>query len=604
MGDSVDYADEQITSKTAANGGRTETMAQRPDVAPGEPERRDETESQGAAGGALGQLPPGTRVGPYAVERILRESTDECAYLAHIVREGDLMADGELLPPAYVTLYERPSGGFASIAPIVEAAVRHPRLLVPLALLPRDGHDYLAVEALLTEAGDPAPTVANGARLSPEDTLMAGAGLADALSYLHRSGIAHLHVSPDAIAVSQGRAFLAGMRSAERVEASSDEHAALFARDANFLARTLGVLADTSSPAADVQAGEILRQIVARGEANDFTNPDDLAAACGAALQTTPVLPIVGQEQVRASVALVVGTATSVGRVRDENQDACACALLDVRDDSLDGLPLSLFLVADGMGGEARGELASRIAARITLAELVRHFTLPIIALPAMNAIEDGIEPLPTEPPADRLGRALTRSIEMANRQIRALGRKLGQTTGSTITAAAVCGNRAAIAHIGDSRAYLLRDGSLVQLTEDHSVLARLQAMDHPLLSDPDVFVPRSMLYRSLGQEDEANPDTLEFLLAPGDRLLLCSDGLWDELDDSLLIQVLAGAADPQSCAAHLVALADEAGGHDNSTAVVAFVQAAGPEEPQPASADAADVPDTVPEAGDTSEEP
>jgi protein phosphatase len=241
------------------------------------------------------------------------------------------------------------------------------------------------------------------------------------------------------------------------------------------------------------------------------------------------------------------------------------------------------------MGGEAHGELASRIAARLTIVELTRQFTLPIIALPAMNALDDGIEPLPTEPPADRVGRALTRSVEAANRQIRALGRKLGQTTGSTITAIAVCGNRAALAHIGDSRAYLLRDGSLVQLTEDHSVLARLQAMDHPLLSDPDVFVPRSMLYRSLGQEDESNPDTLEFLLAPGDRLLLCSDGLWDELDDSLIAEVLAGAVDPHACAVHLVALADEAGGHDNSTAVVAFVQSTSDSTETSAEHDAAD---------------
>jgi protein phosphatase len=582
----VDHGDEQSTSTKVE---QTQTMVDDRESGAG----ATDTSSAGivgsasntaadaadGAGGALAQLAAGTRIGDYSIERVLRAGADETVYLARIVRDVDLMAGDDLLPPAFVSLAQRPAGGFASAAPIVEAAPRHPRLLAPLALISRDGTDVLAVEALVTDSGELAPTVADGARLGPADALMAGAGLADTLSYLHRAGIAHLHVSPDTIAVLQGRAFLTGMQNAERVESTGDEHAALFARDANFLARTLGVLADTSSPSADVHMAEALRQIVARGEANGFSGADDVAAACGNALQSAPILPSAEAAPMSASVALVVGAASSVGRIREENQDACACVLLDVRDDSSDVVPLSLFLVADGMGGEAHGELASRIAARITLAELVRHFTLPIIALPAMNAIDDGIEPLPTEPPAERLGRALTRSVETANRQIRALGRKLGQTTGSTITAAAIYGNRAAIAHIGDSRAYLLREGSLVRLTEDHSVLARLQAMDHPLLSDPDVFVPRSMLYRSLGQEDEANPDTLEFLLAPGDRLLLCSDGLWDELDDTLLADVLAGATDPYACAEHLIALANEAGGHDNSTAVVAFVQSAAPVE-------------------------
>jgi serine/threonine protein phosphatase PrpC len=585
VGTSVDQGDEKTNGTIAMNTGRMDTMAEHNGSAPGDPSEQSNSGDQSDSSGASGQLSPGSRLGPYSIERVLRTGTDEAVYLARIVHDAELLTGDELLPPAYVTVTQRPAGSLASAAPIVDVAPRHPRLLAPLALHSRDGSDFLVVEALVTDGGELAPTIADGVRLGPTDTLMAGAGLADTLSYLHRTGIAHLHVSPDTIAVLQGRAFLSGMQSAELVSAEPDDHSALFARDANFLARTLGVLSDAAEAAEDVQAAESLRQIVARGESNGFTSPDDLAAACGGALQSAPVLPSLAPEQARAALALAVGTATSVGRVRDENQDACACALLDVSDDRPAALPLGVFLVADGMGGEARGELASRIASRITVAELVRNFTLPIIALPAMDAIDDGIEPLPSEPPADRLGRALTRSIETANRQIRALARKLGQTTGSTITAAAVCGNRLALAHIGDSRAYLMRDGSLVQLTEDHSVLARLQAMDHPLLSDPEVFVPRSMLYRSLGQEDEANPDTLEFVLAPGDRLLLCSDGLWDELDDALLADVLAGATDPRACAEQLVALANQAGGHDNSTAIVAFVLAVAQDEPVSANA-------------------
>jgi PPM family protein phosphatase len=131
----------------------------------------------------------------------------------------------------------------------------------------------------------------------------------------------------------------------------------------------------------------------------------------------------------------------------------------------------------------------------------------------------------------------------------------------------------------------------MVQLTEDHSVLARLQSVDHPLLSDPDIFVPRSMLYRSLGQEDEIGADTLDFTIAPGDRLLLCSDGLWDEVDSQEIAQALAGAIEPSACAERLVALANAAGGHDNSTAVVVFVRASMPDEAE-----------RIPEAGEDGE--
>src|SRR5262249_57188360 len=142
------------------------------------------------------------------------------------------------------------------------------------------------------------------------------------------------------------------------------------------------------------------------------------------------------------------------------------------------------------------------------------------------------------------------------------VGGRLGQATGTALTAIAICGTHAGLAHLGDSRAYLMRDGLLHKLTEDHSVLARLQAIDHPLLSDPNVFVPRSMLYRSLGQEDEAHVDMIEFRLAEGDRFLICSDGLWDEMDQETLEQTFVMAADPVECARQLVEHANATGGH------------------------------------------
>lgn len=525
-------------------------------------------------------LAESARLDGYVIERVLRSSPAETLYLARAIPEEEVEDSPFGAPPAdlYVTISERPAGSYANVEKIVTLGLHHPRLLAPLAVRSMNGHDYLVVEARVGEDGNLSPTVGQGARLPAAAALTACAGLADALSYLHRNSVAHLHVTPDVVTVSQGRAFLGGLEMAEDIGGGEKESESLYARDANFLARTLGVLADTPITGPDEERPrEALRQIVEHGEAGDFTSPEQLAASCASGVQAIPMLP--SSANPAARVSLAYNSATSVGRVRSENQDACATALFDVHDDQAHGIPLGLFLVADGMGGEARGELASRIAARTVVAELTRNFVLPLIAGPATRAVEDAPELGMDEPATERLSRALARAVEAANRQVRNLARKLEQTTGTTMTALAIYGARAAIAHVGDSRAYVLRGDRMVQLTDDHSVLARLQAMDHPLLSDPEIFVPRSMLYRSLGQEDDTGPDTLDFTLAPGDRFLLCSDGLWDDLDPQIIARTLAEATDPLECCEALISHANAAGGSDNSTAVVIFARAIPEEE-------------------------
>lgn len=533
--------------------------------------------------GKSGALAPGDRVGPYVIERALSSGGDESGFLARTVSDEGT---------SYVTLVVRPRGGFAEMERVVALNLRHPRLLAPRAVLTHGGErDVLVLDALAAPDGTSAVTAGQGARLDAASVLRAATGLADALSYLHRNEVAHLHLSPDALAVFDGRAYLTGMETAEYVGGAASDPTPLFARDANFLARSLGVLAglEPERGGDESDAVENLRRIVAHGASDGFTSPADLAGACSMALDTaTQMLPLPAAEALAAPLHLDYGTATTIGRVRSQNQDACAAVVFDIRDDHSDDLPLAVFLVADGMGGEAHGELASRIATRILPVELARSLALPAITGPALAAAATSAEAngqgeakeaqeAHAEQPA--LTDALARAVEAANRQVRELAHSLGQATGTTLTAVAVSGQRAALAHLGDSRAYLLRGDVMVQLTEDHSVLARLQSVDHPLLSDPDIFVPRSMLYRSLGQEDEIGADTLDFTIAPGDRLLLCSDGLWDEVDSQEIAQALADASAPVACAERLVALANAAGGHDNSTALVVFVRASIPDE-------------------------
>lgn len=490
---------------------------------------------------------------------------------------GGADGQGEQHPP--VILLERATLDVDAATRIIETHLYHARLLAPRALLQREGGaHWLVVEA---PASYDAPFVAigDGGRLDPRAVLKAGVGLANALSYLHTNGVAHGHVEPNAILVHDGRAYLSGVERAEVVETLEEASVAKFTADVTALAHALALLAGLprEMSADEDSTTQAIRAIAARAETSSFVTAEDLAQECGQALQEPALTLPAADDAAMSPLVFHCGTATTVGLLRSQNQDALGCTVLDIRDDVGRDRPLGIFLVADGMGGEAAGEIASRIGARIAMAELVRQLLVPTVAMPALEPLSPdhttGVIGVAT------LAQALAIAVDAANRQVRTLAATLQESTGTTLTAVVVAGGRAVLAHLGDSRAYLMRDGALVQLTKDHSLLARLEELDHPLLNDPSFGMPRNYLYRSLGQEDEAPPDMMEFPVVPGDRLLLCSDGLWDELDDATIQRCLTSTDDPGECANHLVRLANAAGGHDNSTAVVVFVEAQ-PDDP------------------------
>jgi protein phosphatase len=462
-----------------------------------------------------------------------------------------------------------------AISGLIDLQLRHPRLIAPRELLANGDARFVVAEgAMIGEIALCGPE-AGAATLHPDEALRAGAGLADTLSYLHRNGIAHLRVAPETVLLAGGRAYLFGLEDAVMLEDNVGEAPNLVARDANMLAATLAQLARIPETASEADSAAVrsLREAAERAAAGAFVSPEEVAAICGSALQVAPQsLPTPPPEAVGVPLHLAAGTATSVGLVRSENQDAVVSLVLDAHDDAARGdAPVGIFLVADGMGGEAHGELASRIAARILPSQVLSQLILPLFAKPALAFDQpiSGDNLVSIASVADMLDRGVT----AANQRIREMAQAYGQDTGSTLTMVVSAGPQAALAHLGDSRLYLLRDGKLIRLTEDHTLLARLEAMDHPILEDPTFYVPRNFLYRSLGQE-HAPPDVRPFTLAPGDRFVICSDGLWDELDDEAIKSTLATAPDPEICAHRLVAMANEAGGHDNSTAVVVFARA------------------------------
>lgn len=243
--------------------------------------------------------------------------------------------------------------------------------------------------------------------------------------------------------------------------------------------------------------------------------------------------------------------ATDPGKKRANNEDAYLVN---------DGL--AFYVVADGVGGSEAGEVASRIAVETLTG-----------AMPDLLGDKD------RTPPADvRTGdvpelAAFRYAVTLANRNIREEAGKGPSRTGmgTTLTALLLVRKRAFLAHIGDSRAYLLRAGKLEQLTNDHSVVAE-QVRSGLLTPEKARTSPyRHVITRALGIDEEASPELTERAVLKNDTFLLCSDGLTEMLDDREIGMMLSEAS-PRDAVKKLIDAANDRGGVDNITAVVVKV--------------------------------
>ena len=221
---------------------------------------------------------------------------------------------------------------------------------------------------------------------------------------------------------------------------------------------------------------------------------------------------------------------TDTGRQRHANEDSYFARA-------------PLFAVADGMGGAQAGEVASRIAA---------------------GAFEHGAV---GEGPAE--GR-LEEIAQEANREIHKLAQEDSSRAGmgTTLTAAMLHDDEVALGHVGDSRAYVLRDGELKRLTKDHSLVEELRRQGRLTEEQAEEHPQRSIITRALGPEPKVNVDTMTFPARDGDVFLLCSDGLTTMVGDKEIREILVGARSLRSAVHRLVEAANRGGGRDNITAV------------------------------------
>lgn len=246
---------------------------------------------------------------------------------------------------------------------------------------------------------------------------------------------------------------------------------------------------------------------------------------------------------------LRVGAHTSTGRRRSENQDFLLYRIASTEPDA--GRDCSLFLAADGVGGAAGGATASELAARTFAQRFPRRW-------------DD-----------DPTG-ALVTAIQAAGRAVDVRAQQDRELTGmaTTLVAAVVHENRVWMANVGDSRGYLVRGGSARQITEDHSLVAESVRAGRLTPAAAAINPYRHMITRSLGSTGDAVEVDIfgPFQLEPGDRLLLCTDGLTETMNDQEIAAILVDG-DADAVARALVDAANERGGPDNISVIVVVVE-------------------------------
>lgn len=252
---------------------------------------------------------------------------------------------------------------------------------------------------------------------------------------------------------------------------------------------------------------------------------------------------------------LEVGQGTDIGRTREANEDGFL-TLKSVIGDESEPPTVALLIVADGMGGHMKGQEASSLAIRVAGEVIVRDAVLPVLS---RRASEIAIRPI---------HEILTGAAVHANHAVA----EMEADAGTTLTCALVLGHSAYVAHVGDTRVYYLNDDGLHQITQDHSLVNRLAELGQISAQEAQHHPQRNYLYRAIGQGHELKVDTYSQRLETGSHLILCSDGLWGAVSEEEILDVIRISSSPQEACNELIARANDHGGEDNITIILAKI--------------------------------
>jgi protein phosphatase len=492
-----------------------------------------------------------------AQDRHKRIRCRSCAYVRNAFGDEYCQQCGALLTgiePHHPRFIVKESMAADAIA--IERRLADLRLFHGGALLPVDtfSETIAGTRRYYTVLPEPSPSTGLSLAAPQEllDVLQWGVMLSESLAFLHERNIALGAADLSHISFENKMARWFDFTSA-RLLTPGVESRALLKDDVATLAASLFVLltGQMYSPRVTLEPPSLMHtfQAVFAGQ---------LTTAAALADQLRSALAEVRRP---ASYDLRVGRLTDVGQVRQLNEDSLLSLEVGQAHRSV-SRPIGLYVVADGAGGHAAGDVASGIAIR-TIARLALEGLFPQQMAEAPAALDI----------AGWLRSAVQSSNEAVHRQ-RAVTRT---DMGTVLVMAVVLDGEAHIAHVGDSRAYLVNPAGIKQLTIDHSLVQRLIDTGQITREEARTHENRNVIYKMIGDRPKIEPDVQRVPLSPGDRLLLCSDGLCGYVDDAVMQQIVLSAP-PQEACQNLIRAANEAGGPDNITAIVVHIEALGEE--------------------------
>jgi PPM family protein phosphatase len=393
----------------------------------------------------------------------------------------------------------------------------------------------------------PEPTAFTGENLptTPEvhDAINWGVLLADALAYFHKNNISFgaAHLNHMSISGKAARWF---NFSSARIQTPGTRIRKAYTDDVQALAVSLFVLLTGQTYSPDVPLDPpglhaTIQQVI-------------VGEILTAAQLADRLRDVIAEIRRPSSYDLRIGRLTDVGHIRQLNEDSLMTLEVTRFHRSI-GSPIGLYAVADGMGGHSAGDVASGLA----INALAQHAVATLLPLEIDST---GLVP--------NIDDWLKEAVAVANATVHDQRKLAGTNMGTTLVMAYVVSGQAYLVNVGDSRAYLINDSGLRQLTVDHSLVQRLIDTKQLTPEEARVHPQRNVIYKNLGDRPAVVPDIFHVDLQPGDRLLLCSDGLSTVVEDEEIRQLVMSAP-PQDACRQLIDKANEHGGPDNITTII-----------------------------------